>query len=146
MKKFLCLILVQLSCMSFSQAKTMTDFELPIYGEKKIFKLSEQKGKTVVINFWASWCISCLKEMPELNELKAKNPGENYMFVAVNAGDTPMQIKKILSKYKFDWLILEDSSKEVSKSLGVNELPRTFVISPSGEVKYSDVKPPKNLN
>jgi peroxiredoxin len=68
------------------------------------------------------------------------------MFVAVNAGDTSVQIKKLLSKHPFNFLILEDSSKNISKSLGVTELPRTMIISPSGELIYSDSKPPKNLN
>jgi len=145
MKKILFVIL-QIVLISSLQAKTLPDFELPIHNEKKTFKLSEQKGKTVVINVWATWCISCIKEIPELNELKNKYPEQNYTFVAISAGDTGMQIKKFLSKHPFNFLILEDITKNISKSLGVTDLPRTIVISPAGEVIYSDSKPPKNLN
>lgn len=145
MKKIIFLML-QIVLMSSLQAKTLADFELPIYNEKKTFKLSEQKGKTVVLNFWATWCISCVKEIPELNDLKNKYPGQNYIFVGISAGDTTMQIKKFLNKHPFNFLIVEDFTKNISKSLGVTDLPRTIVISPSGEVLYSDSKPPKNLN
>lgn len=145
MKKFLFVIL-QIVLMSSVQSKTLPDFELPIHNENKTFKLSEQKGKTVVINVWATWCVSCIKEIPELNELKNKYSDPKYTFVAISAGDTGMQIKKFLSKHPFNFVILEDSTKNISKSLGVTDLPRTIVVSPSGEVLYSDSKPPKNLN
>lgn len=137
---FFCFILTS----SFSlRAEIIKNFELPVFEQEKKFKIEEARGKTVVLNFFASWCISCIQEMPELNALKASHP--EALFIAVNAGDTSMQIKKLLRKHKFDFLILEDSTKEVSKSLGVNELPRTMIISPRGEILFNNSKPPKSL-
>ena len=116
-------------------ATVIADFELPIHGENKTFKIQEARGKTIVLNFFASWCLACIKEMPELNEMKTKNP--DVLFVAINAGDTKEQIKKLLKKHPFSFTILEDSTKEVSKKLGVNELPRTMIIDPHGNITYS---------
>lgn len=144
MKKIL-IGLIGFFCLQQLQAETIQNFELPVHNQDKIFKMEEQKGKTVVLNFFASWCIACIQEMPELNALKNKYSSADYVFVAINAGDKPNQIKKLLSKYHFDFLILEDVTKAVSKKLGVNELPRTMVISPAGEIIYSSSTPPKNL-
>lgn len=144
MKKINTLFLILILSFSFSlQAETIKSFELPVFEQGKKFKIEEARGKTVVLNFFASWCISCIQEMPELNALKGSHP--EALFVAINAGDTPVQIKKLLRKHKFDFLILEDSTKEVSKLLGVNELPRTMIISPKGEILFNSSKPPKSL-
>ena len=116
-------------------AAVISDFELPIHGETKTFKIQEARGKIVVLNFFASWCLACLKEIPDLNEMKAKNP--HVLFIAINAGDTKEQIKKLLKKHPFSFTILEDRSKEISKSLGVYELPRTMIIDTHGNITYN---------
>lgn len=143
MKKILFLILFIMN--TLVQAESLKPFELPVHDQQRIFKSKDYQGKTLVLNFWASWCIACIQEMPELNSLMEKNKRDDIIFIGINAGDTTVQIKKSLRKHKFNFLILEDSTKEISKKLGVSELPRTLVISPNGEVVYSHSKPPKSI-
>ena len=124
------------------QAENFAEFELPIYKQDKSYKYSA-KTKTL-INFWASWCTSCIQEIPELEALKKENP--KVEFLAINAGDSPSKIKKFLKKTKFSYTVLMDKSKAFSKGLGVLSLPITMVINEKGEVTYKSSKPPKSLN
>lgn len=123
------------------QAEKIASFQLPIYNENKQYKYSA-KTKTL-INFWASWCTSCIQEIPELEALKKENP--KMEFLAINAGDSPSKIKKFLRKTKFSYTVLMDKSKKFSKGLGILSLPITMVINEKGEIIYKSNKPPKNL-
>lgn len=142
MKKLFLLTIFCLFSLSAS-SETMKPFELPIYNEQKTFKLQDYKGKTVVINFFASWCIACIQEFGELNQLKEKNP--SAIFIAVNAGEEKAKITKLLKKYPFNYLVLEDSERKFSKSLGIEELPRTIIVNSEGVITYNGKTPPKNL-
>lgn len=137
MTKILLLLIISFNI----QAEKLSAFELPIYKKEMKYQYSA-KTKTL-INFWASWCTSCIQEIPELEALKKENP--KVEFLAVNAGDSPSKIKKFLKKTKFSYTVLMDKSKKFSKELGVLSLPITMVISKKGEVLYRSSKPPKNL-
>lgn len=146
MKRIILILFVLSSFSSFAQ--NVKDFNLPIYGKEKKFNLAKEakKYKKVLINFWASWCTSCIQEMPELEALKSKYEKQGVLFIAVNAGEKKKKIQKFLKKHKFSYLILEDQDRKVSKSLNVTELPRTFVIDKSLKVHFSGDRPPKAID
>ena len=135
--KFLLSILMIFSL----KAKELSPFSLPLYGEDKSFDY--KPGKKTLINFWASWCTSCIQEIPELEALKRTYPKAE--FLAVNAGDSNRKIKKFLKKTGFSYKVLLDKSKSFSKNLGILSLPKTLVINEKGEITYQDNKPPKEL-
>ncbi|MFG1484587.1 TlpA disulfide reductase family protein [Halobacteriovorax sp. RZ-1] len=128
-------------------AQKVEDFNLPIYNKSEIFKLSDSliKYDKVYLNFWASWCTACIQEMDELEALKIKYANKNILFVAINAGEKKKKIKRFLKKRSFSYLILEDSDRELSRKLGVTELPRSIIIDKKGNILYSSDKPPKDL-
>jgi thiol-disulfide isomerase/thioredoxin len=130
-----------------NDAKKMAPFELPIYKSDQIFKLDEKlkKHSKILINFWAAWCTSCIEELPDLEKLKANSKGKDILFVAINAGESSKKIKKFLKKYKFSYLILEDKNRVVSKSLGVKDLPKTYVLDSKGNILFKKNRPPKKL-
>lgn len=119
--------------------------ELSVWKSKDSFDLSKStNGKKLVVNFWASWCTACINELAELEELKKKYSDE-YEFVAINAGEKNIKIKKFMKRYKFSYKILQDKNRDYSKSIGVEELPRTLVIDEKGTITYSGTRPPKKL-
>lgn len=122
-------------------AKTFQSFSLPIYKKNETFTF--KKGKRTLINFWASWCTSCIQEIPILEELKNKNP--EVSFIAINAGDSKKKIKKFLKKTGFSYTVLMDKSKKVSKELGILSLPQTIVIDEAGNIIFHKSFPPKSL-
>ncbi len=131
---------------SFSlNAKSLEDFSLPIYDSEKTFQLKNERSKgLVVLNFWATWCTACIKEIPELENLK-KTYSNKAQFFAINAGDKSRDISKFIKKHGFTFTILSDKDKSFSKDLNVLELPRTMVIDKKGVVIYDSDKPPAKL-
>lgn len=126
-------------------AATIEDFSLPYFGKEETFRLKEVRAEgLVVLNFWASWCTACIKELPELEELKKKYH-KKARFVGVNAGEKPNLINKFLNRYKFSYEIIHDKDKSVAKGLGIIELPRTIVVNKKGEIIYNSDRPPKEL-
>lgn len=139
------LILLTLLFSFNAHAEKMKDFSLPIYQKTEKFNLGDElKGKKVLINFWATWCTSCIHEIPQLELLKAKY-GDSVTFVAVNAGEKTNLIDRFLKKYKFSYTILKDEDRSFSKSLAVESLPVTIVVDKNMNVVYRDVVPPKEL-
>lgn len=144
MKVFL-IFLVSIIFTTSAYAEKFSDFKLPVYQTDETFHLSEKsKGKKILINFWASWCTSCIHEIPQLEALKARY-GQDVLFVAVNAGEKANLINRFLNKNKFSFTILKDEDRTFSKSIGVNSLPVTIVLDKEMNVIYRDVVPPKSL-
>ncbi len=136
--KFIVLFLLISNALAFS------NLELKRYDNKELFKLtSEAKGRKVLLNFWASWCTSCIEEIPELEKLKKDHP--SALFIGINAGENKKKIKKFLKKYKFSYLILEDRDKSYSKGNGIVSLPQTIVLDEKLKVIYHGHKPPKDI-
>ena len=140
MKKTLLLIFLFLQ-LSIA-AKEIKKFKLPEYDSQNHYEIPKSKKK-VVLNFWATWCTSCIKELDELETLKKKYP--NYEYIALNAGDTKKKIKRFLKKHPWSYKVIMDKDKSVAKGLGVLSLPQTWVIDEKGNIIYKELSPPKTL-
>jgi len=126
------------------QAKEVQLFSLPYYKKEGQFKLNEYLGKkTIVLNFWATWCTSCIEELPLLHDLKKKNP--DAIFIAINSGERKKLVKKFLKRYRFDYTIVLDPDKAVAQKYGIDSLPKTIVISKRGKITFTGNRPPKSL-
>ena len=106
-------------------------------GEVKLKKFNDKekniffnKKKLYLLNFWATWCAPCLKEIPELIELKKKYIDEvDVIFISVDANPKKV-IPKFLKKNRFgDILIYSDQSLEFSEKLGVKVMPTTILVN-----------------
>lgn len=128
-------------------ANEVSDFTVPIYKTQEKFTLSEKikDYDKIVLNFWASWCLPCKEEIPELEALKSRYQKDKVLFIAINAGEKAKKIKKFIKKTKFSYLILEDKNRLVSKSLGVTSLPQTFVIDKKRKILFKGNRPPKDI-
>jgi thiol-disulfide isomerase/thioredoxin len=93
------------------------------------------RGKTVVLNFWATWCAPCRKEMPSLSKLQNELGDETFEVVTIaTMRNSPKSIQSFF--YKIDVQNLSqhnDPNGALSRSMGVLGLPTTFIISKSGE-------------
>ena len=101
-------------------------------------KFSEllEKGP-IILNFWASWCKPCMKELPILNNLKTKY--DTLITVVCVSADRPRDFAKarsIIKSQKFSFLTLFDQNREVQKLFNITSIPRIFIISQDGEIIY----------
>ena len=98
--------------------------------------LSDYRGKFVLLNFWATWCPPCVKEMPALNVLHNKLKGRNGLnVVAVHAGPALATVKNFLKNNPVDYDVVIDKNMSLS-DWQVSGLPTTFLINPDGKVIY----------
>ncbi|MBU2512880.1 TlpA family protein disulfide reductase [bacterium] len=108
------------------------DFEyLLMTGEKEQF--SDNKGKIVLLNFWATWCFPCKTEMPELEELKHAMKNENFRLIAINIGDKKERIRRFLENNPYSFDIVLDENKKISESFNILGLPTTYILT--GDLK-----------
>jgi thiol-disulfide isomerase/thioredoxin len=101
-------------------------------------KLSDLRGKVVVVNFWDTWCPPCRQEMPSLERLKGLMKGEALEIVAINAGEDEDAIAEFRQAIKpaLTFTIALDPKAEAMKAFSVTGLPSTFVIDRQGHVAY----------
>lgn len=97
--------------------------------------LSTYHGKTVVLNFWATWCAPCRKEMPSLSELQNELGDETFEVVTIaTMRNSPSSIQSFFDKIGVQNLSQHnDPNGALSRSMGVLGLPTTLVISKSGD-------------
>ena len=113
--------------------KPAPDFELDTIGGDR-FRLSEHKGKIIVLDFWATWCSFCLQTMPELVRLHHDSAGRDVQVVAVNLEEAPDQISAMLERHKWQIPVALDREGVVAAKYGVTAIPQTIIINRDGTV------------
>ena len=95
--------------------------------------LAPYKGKWLVLNLWATWCVPCREEMPALDKLGAEVPGLAVVAVAVGPNPVPA-IRSFLDKAGVKGVtVLRDPSQELAHQMGVLGLPVTVIVNPEGQ-------------
>lgn len=103
----------------------------------KPLNLKDYRGKVVMVQFWATYCPPCLKEMPSMMRLKAKLAGKPFVILAVNMGETEKEVKDFLTRVNADFTILMDSDGKALAEWKVFVAPSTFLVDPKGNIRYA---------
>ncbi|RZU02800.1 TlpA family protein disulfide reductase [Rivibacter subsaxonicus] len=99
-------------------------------------RLQEQRGRVVLINFWATWCAPCRQEMPHLNRLYEKYRGSGFVLLGVNVDEDPRNAASLAARLGLKFPVLLDADKQVSRLYQLSTMPSTVVIDRSGRVRY----------
>ena len=97
--------------------------------------LADYQGKYILLNFWATWCTPCRREMPMLSDMQAQLGGDNFAVVTLATGrNPPPAIKKFFSEIGVDNLPRHRDPKSLlGNEMGVFGLPVTLILNPSGQ-------------
>lgn len=113
------------------------DFSLDDMDEVKV-DFSEYKGKVVLLNFWATWCPPCRREMPSMERVYKKYQDKDFSVVAINQMEDADEVftftAALDTRPTFD--ILLDINNEISSMFNVRGLPTTYLIDKKGRIRY----------
>lgn len=98
----------------------------------KEVKLSDYKGKVVLVNFWASWCPPCKEEMPIFEKVYQKYRDKNFVILAVNMDTSEGALKEFLEKNRYSFPIVRIKGEA---GLNIPGLPTSYLVDKDGSVK-----------
>ena len=101
-----------------------------------LHRLSEYRGRPVIINFWATWCPPCREEIPSMNRAWHVLREEGIAMLAINVGEDEDTIFVFTADYPADFPLLLDQSGDIIGQWPVKGLPTTYVIAPDGSIAY----------
>jgi thiol-disulfide isomerase/thioredoxin len=111
------------------------DFTLPSLNGPNL-RLQEQRGRVVMINFWASWCGPCRVEMPHLARLYEKYRNAGFTVLAVNIDEDPHKAANLAKQLGMHFPVLLDTEKKVSRLYDLSTMPSTVLVDRDGRVRY----------
>lgn len=112
------------------------DFSLPVMGEERRVNLSDYRGKVVLLNFWATWCVPCRKEMPSMEELYSLFKEREFEILAVNLEKFAAEkVSLFVSNYGLTFPILIDKDQGTALTYQVRAVPTTYVIGKDGVIR-----------
>jgi len=104
------------------------------YNEVETIQLSDLRGKGVMLNFWATWCKPCEREMPYMQELYPRYKELGVEIVAVSLDSTELVVDRFIDEYDLTFPIPHDTTGEVRDLYKVGPIPSTFFIDSKGEI------------
>ena len=111
------------------------DFTL-VDRQGKSWTLSQLKGQVVFINFWATWCPPCQKELPSMQRLYAQLPQDQFKMLALLSNDKPELADFVVDQKGLTFPILPDERGEAGLIYGVTGLPETLIIDKQGIIRH----------
>lgn len=140
MKKILSVLLLLLFLPTMASAASVPaigaeapDFEIELINGE-MFRLSEQRGKVVLINIWASWCNPCVAEMPDIDRL-SKVYADQLVVIGVNCGEDRQMVESFVAANGYSYLFAADPEYYISGMLyPSNGIPYTIVVDTNGVI------------
>lgn len=122
--------------------KTAKDFITETISGKKI-TLSEQKGKVVLLQFWASWCPGCRAEMPNVKKCYEEFKGKGFEVIGISLDNNKENMMKYLEEVGIKWEISFSGKgwdDDIAKLYGVNSIPSLWLVDRKGILRYFDIR------
>jgi cytochrome c biogenesis protein CcmG/thiol:disulfide interchange protein DsbE len=116
------------------------DFTLELY-DGNTFHLSDQRGKVVMIDFWASWCIPCREEAHRLETLWEAYRDRGVVFVGIAYADTDKEARAFLEEFSITYPNGPDLGTRISQAYRIRGVPETFLVDKCGRVRELIIGP-----
>lgn len=120
------------------------DFSFTLEG--KPAKLSDLRGKVVVLNFWATWCPPCVDEMPSLNQLHAAIAPQGATVLGISVDDTDGVYQEFIQRFNLQFPNYRDPNKQINAAYGTFTFPETYIIGKDGRIARKIIGPQNWIN
>lgn len=102
-------------------------------------RLSDLRGKVVFLNFWASWCPSCIAEMPDIEAVHQKYKDQNVVVVGVDIRENENTVRRFTEDNGYDWTFVLDKTGLVSYTYEIDGIPASFFLDTNGIIRSAKV-------
>lgn len=113
---------------------SVTDFSLHDQ-TGKAHNIAENKGKVILLRFWADWCPNCKEEMPKIDEVYRNLKDKGFVVIGINVKQSEEAVAAFVKEYSISFPTPLDKDAAVAKKYGVVGLPTTFVIDKNGKIR-----------
>ena len=132
--------LAMLAAAGSANAKAAPNAQAPDFTLRQLngpnLRLGEQRGRVVMVNFWATWCGPCRVELPHLSRLHDKYRGSGFVLLGVNIDEDPAVARALVGKMGLTFPVLLDPEKKVVGAYDLNAMPATVLIDRDGRVRH----------
>jgi cytochrome c biogenesis protein CcmG, thiol:disulfide interchange protein DsbE len=118
------------------------DFTLPRLDRDGKLQLASLRGKAVVLNFWASWCVPCKQEAPDLQSAYRQWRGQDVVFVGIDGQDFSGDARRFMKKFGVTYPVVRDGPGNVVGKYGVTGFPETFFVDRKGRIVGDHISGP----
>lgn len=98
----------------------------------KTIRVSDFKGKIVLLNFWTTWCPDCRDEMPSMEKLYHHFKDREFALLAINLREPAKRVKSFYEKYKLSFTTLLDTKGQIGFHFGIRSIPTTYILNQKG--------------
>ena len=112
------------------------DCSLRAVDDSRRYALRELQGQVVLIDFWASWCGTCVEAVPFLNDLDRDFRARGLAVLGINLDEDPKDALEFLAKYPADFAQAADAAGDCPRSFGVETMPTSYLIDRQGVIRY----------
>lgn len=99
-------------------------------------RLDEYRGRVVLLNFWATWCPPCVREMPSLQRLQRRMAGRPFAVVAVNSMESREDVEAFMARMNLNLMVWLDPKGDNTRRWKIRSLPVSFLIDAGGQIRY----------
>lgn len=118
-----------------NEGDVASSFSLKLLGGKE-FKLGDEKGKVVVINFFASWCHPCKTEAPALEKVYENYKDKGVLFIGIAIQDKEANVRGYVKEFGIRFPVGIDSAGNIAEAYKIYGIPKTFIIDKDGRFSY----------
>ncbi len=97
--------------------------------------LADYRGRWVLVNFWASWCIPCREEAPALEEFQRRHAGAGFTVLGIDSRDLSDDGRAFVRRFDLTYPQLRDGDGDVAHDFGTTGVPENFLVDPQGRVQ-----------
>ena len=103
--------------------------------------LADYRGRWVMVNFWASWCVPCREEANTLNQLQKERGGPRFTVLGVDSNDLSPDAKAFVKRYGVQYPQLRDGQGDLAQDFGTTGVPESYLFDPRGNLAQSQAGP-----